>query len=256
MGKIFLLTILLLLVSGCSMFNSFELPPAEKLPGFLTNRQALKPNRDRAPFLALWVDNKKLFEEEWSRHENVFVSPVDISFLISEDGEKPDPDDVQEVADYLRAKFKEELLEEENLPFKVVDQPGPKTFLVELALICLDSTVVAANIAKDVAGFFIPGSQVVSSAISVTGGAAVHEISKGKICIAMRFRDSESGEVLGEFYDERSDRSALLVNVGDYSRFGNAKINIDDWASEFAELMSTPQNQKVSGPSDLAIVVW
>ncbi len=247
---------LLLFFSGCSLLGGEDAPPPpQKLTKFLEHPELCKPRRERFPFMVVWTVDEAKFLAAKERNKKIAVLPVDLSYFEIEDDSAP-IEDRAEIAEYMRGQFHEALQSEHMREFAVVDNEGPGTFVVKLALIKLGRTAVLGNIASDVAGFFIPGSQVVSTALSMTGGAVVREFSSGRIAIAMKFLDGENNELLGEFFDERGDRSALLVNTGDYSEYGNAKINIDDWSEEFIELLSTPLQTKVEGPSKLALFLW
>lgn len=241
--------------SGCSLLGGEDAPPPHKLTRFLEHPELCKPRRERFPFMVVWTVDEAKFLAAKERNKKIVVLPIDLSYFEIEDDSAP-IEDRAEIAEYMRAQFREALQSDDMREIALVDNEGPGTFVVKLALIKLGRTAVLGNIASDVAGFFIPGSQVVSTALSMTGGAVAREFSSGRIAIAMKFLDGSNNELLGEFFDERGDRSALLMNTGDYSEYGNAKINIDDWSEEFIELLSTPIQTKVEGPSKLALFLW
>lgn len=245
---------LIVFFTGCLFSHPAAPPSADQLTRFLDHPEQIKPRRERFPFMLAWAADESNPERPWSRYQKISIPPVNLSYF-EESETSARPEERKRVAEYAQAQFRKAIQNDGEKDWQLVEQGAPDALVAQIALIRLHSTARLENIAVDAAGFFIPGAVVLATAASAAGGAAIRELSSGDIAIALKVVDGNTGQLLGEFYDERGDRAAL-VNVEDYSSFGNAKLNIDDWAEEFQEILDTPKSEKVSGPSDFALLLW
>jgi hypothetical protein len=229
--------------------------PDERTP-FLEHRREMTTQRGRAPFDLLWIGDRAKLDALKLKYDKVYVAPVDLKYF-EPDPKHPVPEEsLEQMADYIHAAFVDALKETESNRFHPADEAGPDTFVLEIALIKLESTASAVNVVENVAGLFVPGAVPLVVGTNVAGALAAHEIGKGKIAIAARVKDGVTGEMYAETYDQRSDRAALLLNVEDFTTWGNARMIARNWAREFVELMNTPGTVKVDGPSSLGVILW
>ena len=231
-------------LSGCSQMGA---DPGKVTP-FLEHADQLQAQPERSPFQQNWSQSPDKLAPLAKTGAPVVIKPVNLTYL----GQASDPtwssdltldaspEAAQTIADYMRKEFVKAINSKKDLGWQAVDQAGPGTIVLELALVELKPTQVYVNAAESIGGLFLPGSQIVSTAASAGLSTATSSITKGSIAMEMRVTDGSTGELLAEAGDRREDRSALLVNINDYSKFGYSKQTIDAWAKETAELLSTP----------------
>lgn len=240
----------ILLVSGCSLIKA---RPAEDA-GFLPNPELLKEMSERAPFHAAYIANVDQLEQLRRQYTKVHIEPV-VTFLAEEKLKKrnlPDSviadriEDLRELARYFegrtRVAFEEfdpsDVDEEEAAQgpikkFQIVDVPTDDTFVWQLAIIDISPNVPELSIAATVAGFFVPGT------------GAVRAIGSGSVAVEGIVRDGKTGELLCEFRDRESDKSAP-ISIRDYQMYAHTRRALDEWAEQFAELAGTPMTHRVA----------
>jgi hypothetical protein len=252
----FLLMLGAALAAG-SACTSAPPPSASELSRFLEHAGEMREQRSRAPFRLVWTIDRAQFDALKLSFDKIQVLPVTTAYLESTDqGRLPTPEEIHEIAAYTREAFIDELKNNQKSKLTLVDSPGPKTFILEIALLRLEPTNNKLNTGQNLAGLFVPGAILLSAAANLAGGAVTHEIAKGFIAIAMKVRNGENSQLLAEAYDQREDRAALLVNAQDFFRYGNAREHIRDWAREFVELMATPSSVKVTAPPSFGLILW
>ena len=194
---------------------------------------------ERYPFQKVWV-TERLAGKDRKHYSKVFVAPVDVSHLDNETWKVrardvgAHPEDVKEVAEYMRRRFKEEIAKWPGSVVKVIDKDdrSPDTVVLELAIVELIPTATLQKAAGTAAGFLVPGGGLVNTGAS------------GSIAIEGRVRDAASREVIGEFADREEDKAAPIDLAG-FKWYSRSKENIDDWATQFIQLANTTPDQKV-----------
>lgn len=247
-NKAQLLCFLFLLFGGCS---SISPPPLKSLPSFLEHREQMAEKRSIAPFLLMWFADEKDFSTQKKLYSSIELLPVETKFIQKSSNDDPSDDDIKEIADYAYKTFSKTF-------DKMISTgtTGSGVLYLQLALVKLVPTNSAVDIAENVAGVFIPGSILVTSAVSAAGSAAAHEVGKGEIAIAVKIKRGEKKQDFLEVYDEREDRNALIINIEDFSRLGNSKTNLEEWAKEFHSLLYDSGSKPVDGPSAIALALW
>lgn len=223
-----------LLLSGCAILRA---APAA-LSGFLPHDELLMENRERAPFHGLYFPNVSRFDLAQSRYRKVFLAPVELGPLRSDLSRRMFSsedlteriEEAQALADYFHNRFRMEL---EGRGFMVVEIPSSDSFTWELAIVELEPSAAAVNVAATAAGFFVPGTGIIK------------QFTKGSVAVEAILRDGGDGSVLGEFRDRESDKAALLT-VKDFQRYSHTRTALDEWAIQFAEVSSTPSSTQVA----------
>lgn len=106
----------------------------------------------------------------------------------------------------------------------VVSSPTEASYTMQLAIVDLGSTKVAANVAGVVAGQFVPGAGMLAKATS-----NVYLVVAGKV--------SHNGQLIAEFADYLQPSTSLLSG-NDYMQYGAHRSMIDDWARLLAKQLS------------------
>lgn len=239
--KISLAILLCFFLSACSILKASPAPDA----GFLPHEEKLEEMRERAPFNASWVPNKEKLDALKKTYKIIVVEPVITEFVAekieasdsSPDSKLDDLDDVKEIARYLHEKM---VLAFKEKGFETKTEAVPDSFVWVIALTELEPTLPAVNIAATAAGVFIPGAGVISRA------------GTGSIAIEGMVRDGNTGELLAAFKDRESDKNSPFT-IRDFQRFAHSRAAIDEWAEQFAELASTPEDHKVEDSSGLTL---
>jgi hypothetical protein len=99
------------------------------------------------------------------------------------------------------------------------------------------------NVIGTVGGAVAPGAGLVGSSLA-----------KGRISMEMRVLNGK-GELLGAVADTEQDVTSL-ANVNDYTRLGHIKRRIDEWADQFAELLTTPPDHLVEDSPGFRLLPW
>ncbi len=207
---------------------------------------------ERAPFNASFVpDPEKLMKLKVLRTK-IAVLPVVTSLAeekinsqsLSVSVKEQRIADLRELADYFRnriisafTEYDGDGLSSEGIPvevrkFTIVDEPTDDSFVWEIAITEISPNAPEVSILATVAGFLIPG------------GGTLRIFGTGSIAMEGIVRDGATGELLAEFRDRESDKSAP-ISVRDYQMYAHIRRTIDDWADQFAELAGTPNHHKV-----------
>jgi hypothetical protein len=221
---------LIIFICGCS--SSYD-----SGSGFLPYPEKLKDMSERAPFDAAWVPSEEHLHSLKSVYHTVVVPPVDISFVeqtirklrISERAMEIRIADLESLADYFRERMRQNF---EAHGFKVADEPTPDSFVWEVALVELVPTTPSLHVITAIAGFFVKGSGVLNIAGS------------GSIGIETVVRDGNSGDILAAFKDREGDKLAPFT-IKDFQMYAHARVSMDEWSEQFAELAATTSDHKV-----------
>ena len=237
----------LISLNSCSFFHASPAPDS----GFIPHPETMVPSFWRAPFDRAWFADKEKFKKMKLSYRKLYIRPVDVTHLskagswgnFSSLGQANDPKDVSDMAEYMKTAFTKAIKNHPTQAIKIVDQPGPETFILELALVELNPTKVAVNATGTAVGFFVPGSGL----ISTTG--------KGSIAFEAIVKDGETEEVLVTFADRQEDK-VTLMNYRSYLRYGFGRLIVNEWADQYAELSMTGLEHKVEGSSPFKLLPW
>ena len=219
---------------------------AAKDSGFLgASSGEMTEQRSRYPFDRAWV-KAGVNRDNYS---SVIVSPVNTTYLMEATGWKAaNPGNltleksVKEMADYTREKFMKSFAEDKNHRFNVVGQPGPKTVILDLAIVEMIPSKAVLNAVAMVA----PAE--VSIPASVAAG-------KASVAIEGRVRDAQTGETLMMFAD-REEPAYRIIDLKSLTWWSQAKDSIDLWAKQMVQLANTPPDAKVKDEAFFKLRPW
>ena len=252
--------VLLLAFSACTLIQA---KPANPSP-FLEKAADLKDSPKGVPFQRVWFSNPQGLRDIKRTYKRVYFSPVDTSALGAQKGGAvadaislgASPDDIKDISRLLHDEFASAMKERAGPDLGVADRADESTLIVETALVELKPTNTVLKAGHVAAGFFIPGSQLVSSAISAGTAAAASPLSTGSIAIEIKFRNGSDGKLLGEVSDRQADPMTVLVNARDFTKFGHARSTVRRWARASAEFLTTPPSHPVAKPLPLTFALW
>ena len=191
-----LLTAAALLLGGCSMSKRGH-------SGFLGDYSQLEPDdqiKDMQVYRAPGLDA--------SAYDKFIVDPIGVHFAPDAKGIAINPDRLKELTDY----FRQTLVDELSVNYAVVDDPGPGTMRLRIAITDIKKTEPALNIhpATKLAGAGLGGASVEAEGI-----------------------DSQTGRRLFAFVHTRpGDRMAIAEGL---DAWGHAKQAMDFWAQKLVE---------------------
>jgi len=225
-------------LSACSIIKANPAPHS----GFLPHAEFLKPLPERSPFNAVWYKNRAAFYELKKGFTNIYIAPVNTVILeaklrkerLSKSSLEYRIEELKEFGRYAETRLKERIKDFPQTNITVVSAPGPKTLVLEMALVELSPTIAAVNLLGTISSFFIPGSGLVKS------------LAKGSIAMETIIRNGENNEILVEVKDREIDKSAPFT-IRDFAKYAHARKIIDEWAEIFAELSATDYDHKVDG---------
>ena len=254
------MVVFLALVFGCSSAASKKPPVNWAGNGFLTHLSDLKEQPDDAPFHWIWRSEEDAVTKLRESFHSIAVMPVNLAALGRTDNSgsstsSPAPEDAQDTGNFFRTKIVESLKSNQKLALQVVDAPDENSFVLEPAILELKPTLATLNAVTSVAGFFIPGAAIVSTAISTGASAAAGNLAKGTCAIALRVKNGGTDEAVFEAADRRDDSSALLVDVKDFTQYGHAREALTRWANNIPWLFD--QTIPVDKKNPLALLsMW
>jgi len=217
--------------------------------GFLQNSAAMSEQRHRFPFQRVWVKPGARKED----YDFVQIAPVNTSYLMDVTGwEAANPGSAtldaaaRDLAEYTRAVFVQAFTRRPGNRLHVVTQPGPRTAVIELAIVEL----VPSNKALTAAGLVAP-------AVGATAAGAAVKVGAGKPSIAIEgcLRDTSTGEVIFQFAD-REEPQTRVVNLQGLSWWSHADEAIRDWALQCVVLANTRDDQTVGDRMPFTLRPW
>ena len=227
--------------------------------GFLQDTKLMKPDKE-APFNRLYV-NPAFRDKSYSE---IYVAPINIDYMMAENiWEKAalanvNPADVRKnanlLAEYLRNAFIKACRDDPNHKFKPVDQPGPNTLILEMAIVQLvpsKSELQALSLVP--VGYF----GIASSGAMIGGSLISHSEDQGKgvIAIEARTRDGSNGEIVSMFAD-REHPPTTLLDIKALFWWESAKPICDGWARQFVEVANHPKGGKIHEIPNFQLLVW
>ncbi len=232
-----LLTVFFILFASCTFFKA---SPA-MITNFLPFPEVMTKKLPRTPFHTAWVFDEMKYAEIKNRYKKILISPVSTEFINkainasdwSDSSKRDRIEELQEVARYMREKFRLEIEKRKGHPVKVVESEGSDTFVLKLALTELVPTNPLVNTVGTAAGFFVPG------------GGLIKIAGKGSVAMEGFERDALPPQtVFFQFADRESDKAAPFT-VKDFQRYAHVRGAVDEWAGQYAELVTTKLDHKV-----------
>jgi len=216
------------------------------------SRMALQDKN--AAFQRLYLDPN----HKWGGYTELQIAPVNMHYMMTQSfWEKASEanlskEDVQKSADaigeYTRNAFIKAAQEDPKKHFVIVDKAGPKTLILETAIVQLVPSKAVLNALGFVS--WIPTAVVM-------GGSTLSQSEdqgKGLVAIEGRVRDGATGQVVGEFADRERPPQAI-VDLKSLNWWAPCRKVIDNWGKQFVELSNSPTG-KVKNSSTFELLVW
>ena len=194
------------------------------MSGFLQDYSKLQPGgEDRADYVYI---NKGV---DFTKYKKALVDKVVIYLTPELQSRGIQPDVMKELAD----AFEKELAMEINSSIPMVEQAGPDTLRVRVAITDIEPSDPFLN----TVGAILPVGWVVNVASKATTGAAANV---GKASIEIEVLDSVAGEILGAAIDTKV---GAKYDVAGTSKWGHSKKAFKQWAQKIRERLDEVQGK-------------
>jgi hypothetical protein len=211
----------------------------------------MAPATERFPFDRVWL--KPGAEKE--DYDYIVISPVNTEYLMENTGWRAaNPGNInleesaREVAEYTEEKFREAFQKDERPGWKLANQSGPRTVVLELAIVELMPSKATFGALRLAAPAFGPAGIAVGAGSAAAGG-------RPSVAIEGRVKDGVTGETLFMFAD-RQEAQVRIIDLKAVSWWGHAKDIIKYWAEECVQLVKTPKDYKVKDRSFFTLKPW
>lgn len=240
--RIFLSLAALLFLVSCSSSDFSRIPRNSYIEHMVKN------DKKRMPFDSYWdiSDNKDWDDRVTGAHHkrlDVYVAPVSLEYFRNMPKSPRHQAAIRALRDYFDARLATVLGKqaEESPHFRLVKQPTPNAYRVEIALLSAKPANIIDNIASDVAGTLYAG----------LGFLISRKSDKGSISMGAKYF-APNGKLVAEVADFEYGQSSLvgliLVDFKDFSFYAYQRQTIDQWVDEFAKLFTTKHEQRVHKP--------
>jgi hypothetical protein len=213
----------------------------EQPSGFIPNPEKMQ-KYDLLPFQKAW--KSKDFVS--SKYNAIMVLPVftqdqvDKSWMEESNVRTwmdKESQDVKDFAEYTAAAFRNAVKQSKN--YQLTDKPGPQTLILELALVKIVPEKPVLGAAKNLATPIASSFNLIALAVAPVRAAAESASDsplQASVAIEGRIRDSVSKKIVATFAD-REKQVAAIVNLQDFTAYGNLRQIVDMWANEFLQIL-------------------
>ena len=241
------------LLAGLGCAKTQKMMKADPAPdsGFLSDADRMAEHRERAPFNRMWADP----DFQASDYGSVFIAPVNTDHALKMSTwakmtarQMVIQDDLKRIAADFRQTVVDKFDESEENRFAIVDTPGEKTMILELAI-----TELVPG--KAVLGMLGVASWAAPPLVGVPVGAVASFADDGWMAIEGRVRDTRSDEVLAMFADREKGKTRIL-DLEAATWYGHARESMNDWSEQLVALANTPKDIQVEDSSAFTLLPW
>jgi len=166
------------------------------------------------------------------------------------------------VVKYMREEFIRKFKAVPNNRFKVVNNRGYGTLVLEMAIVELVPTKAELNAAGD-AFVFVPIGPIplsilitlITLPIKTVLGGVFESGFKSHIAFEGVVRDSMTNKIILAYADREAEK-ASLVNVKDYTYFAHVRSIISEWALQTVKMLNRTNNDKIEDSSAFVFQPW
>jgi hypothetical protein len=219
---------LLLGLTGCSTTRQMH---SDKQSGFLgDNYSLLKPGaKDEVNYV--YIDPTA----NWAKYTKVYIKPIELWH--ADDPDSPLGKLSQENQALLISYFHHALVQNLELEYKIVDQPGPDVLVIRAAITEAKKSKPVLNL---ITGVYLP-LRVISFGKRLATGS---DIAVGTVQVEAEFMDGQTGKLVAAAMDARVGTKALRSKFG--GTWGDIKLSFDWWAQRTAVRLAQLQGGDTS----------
>lgn len=207
--------------------------------GFLPSADLMHKN-DLVPVQRVWK-NPKMKNTDYNK---IVVMPINTSHQLPQtDTEKnnirsmldAEKQDMIDFAQYTEEAFKKAIREDKNNRFQLVEQAGPNTLVLELAIVKAVPGKPIIGALKNASNLTPIGAIIMPIKMAKQG--YTESSMQASVAIEGRLTDSQTGEYFAMFADRRKQKTAVF-NANDFTAYGNLRQIVDLWASGFVTALN------------------
>jgi Protein of unknown function (DUF3313) len=237
---------------ACGSTNRLLKAKPTKLSSFFEQPENGADARKQLPFQKIWMTTDKEVEAVAVKKTKLFVAPVSLEHLrpvkkalIRQEIEWGSIDRREaEMAHQLRNEFAKAYLRSPSPRYSIVQQPGPDTLTLELAIIELNPTSPKGNAVKTAMKFVV-------GPLASVGGV----FTKGNMAIEGKVRDSASGKLFFQFADNEADKMTFY-SLRDFKPYGHAVPAMRKWAEQFELMTRTPPGETIKDTNFMTLMLY
>ncbi len=230
-----------LLLSSCNSTNRMLKARPLKLSAFFEQPAQVIDSRKKLPFHKIWMTPDKELEALVVKKTELYIAPATTQHLrpvkkalMRKEIAVGSIDRREEaLAHLLKDEFAKAFTKSPHPRYRIVEQPGPNSLTLELALVELNPTSPKGNVVKTAMEFVV-------GPLALLGGY----FTIGNIAIEGKVRDSETGKLFFQFADNESDKLTFLC-LRDFKPYGHSAHAIHQWAGQFELMTRTPVGQTI-----------
>lgn len=195
------------------------IPAGQEFSGFLKNYEQLKPNENLGGNTLTYseTDARKNLRSYFA----IVVDPIEVYIATNADASKVNEDSRKTLTNY----FHHALLAAVSDAFPPVEQPGPLTLRLRVALVGVDV-----------------GGQVAPADAPADAQPLQQALNIGKVGVEMELVDSVTGDRIAAMVDRTNLGEGAEVGAVNFSRvekFAAARLAFDEWASRVREFLDS-----------------
>lgn len=225
--------------TAMSVVAAVEVKPTALLP----HAKELKENRSRSPFLGNWWNTDKRVLQAAEKVKSIYIAPVvsdelrpmKLKLSKLEFSEERRAAKLEGLKKYVHDKFVGAFKANKKSRFTVVKEPSKEAMTLKLAIIEWEPntyTGLAAREAVDLVTLPMMGN-------------LFGKPSRGMIAIEGVLIEPQTGKSFFEFADKEEMKSYFILSPQEMFPTGQARYAIREWARQFEQLMSTPEEKPV-----------
>ena len=218
----------MLILAGC---KAAPAPPA----GFIQNHEIMTKDQ-KSPFHRVWYDTNV----DLNDYERILIAPVNTNYLTQADWWQSITfaanrrKDSQRIADYTWTKVCGAFDSDPDKRFEAAYTRGPRTLVLEIALVQLVPTKIWLN---------------------AIGTVFAMSVDYGSVAMEARVRDGATGKVIATFADREQGKSSL-ISIANLTWYSHARHIIDDWAKQMVEVIKTGGLENVADSPAFTLRPW
>ena len=197
-------------------------------------------------------------------YSRIIISPVKLHYMFTQSKvegmnvrnylDYKDTDD-KYAADYFRNSFIEAFNSMPENRFKVVNNRGYGTLMLDVAIVEIVPTKVSMNSVSGALMFVPFGGILMSAAFSLISlpikavlGGVFESGFKSYIAFEAVLKDAMTGKVLAS-YSDRETQQAALFSFKDYTYFAHIRGIIDEWAHQTVRMLNRKHGERIENSS-------
>jgi hypothetical protein len=231
---------LLLLVAAAFLLASCAHDDFDKIPRTAFIQHYVHDEDNRTPFLSYWENGNT---KEWNarvegshgKKQVLYVKDINTAYLTPQPKDDNEKKDLESLKVYFRTSLNKHLqaATKQSSSFIVSPKQTHDAYTLEVAITSITPSKPVGNALASGLGNIKPGL-----------GLTQKLVPKGKISVAAKLKDNH-GKIIAEMADYNEDKSSILIDFKDFTRYGHHKSEIDQWCREFTDALTHPADHKI-----------